>query len=179
MLWAKNATAASINFQVKINAASSILFQYQQLAGAVDVSVSGGASIGLTGYCDGDYYSQTASSVQTPGSTWGKSVIFNTLNTRPSTNTLFTWAPAAFPTPANDTCTNAVNIAFNPGSPTVLTDQTLVMTRQATTPSPGYATGWNAQTRSNDVWYTLTKPVGITSFQLLLAIPAPRDFPPQ
>lgn len=179
MLWAKNAAAPAINFQAKlVTATGNIVFTYQQLAGAVDVTVSGGASIGLTGYCDGDYYSQTASSVQTAGSTWGKSVLFNTISAKPTTNQTFTWAPAAFPTPANDTCINAVNIPFNPGSPTVLTDQTLVMTRQITmaAANPAKPAAWTAQTQSNEIWYTLTKPVGLTAFQLFINNTCPTGF---
>lgn len=179
MLWAKNAAAPAINFQAKlVTGTGNIVFTYQQLAGAVDVSVSGGASIGLTGYCDGDYYSQTASSVQTAGTTWGKAVLFNTISTKPTTNQTFTWAPSAFPTPANDTCINAVNIPFNPGAPTVLTDQTLVMTRQITMAAavPGKPAAWTAQTQSNETWYTLTKPIGLTSFQLFIDNTCPTGF---
>lgn len=179
MLWAKNAAAPAINFQAKlVTATGNIVFTYQQLAGAVDVTVSGGASIGLTGYCDGDYYSQTASSVQTADTTWGKSVLFNTISAKPTTNQTFTWAPSAFPTPANDTCINAVNIPFNPGSPTVLTDQTLVMTRQITmaAANPAKPAAWTAQTQSNEIWYTLTKPVGLTAFQLFINNTCPTGF---
>ena len=180
MRWAKNAAAPALNFQARlVPATGNIVFSYQQLAGAVDVSVSGGASIGLTGYCDGDYYSQTASSVQTAGTTWGKSVLFNSISTKPTTNQTFTWAPSAYPTPAHDSCANAVVIPFNPGSPTTLTDQTVVMTRRQTYGAGivgGAPAGIAAQSFSNDVWYTFTMPVGITSAELLVSNTCPTGF---
>ena len=177
MLWANNATAAAINFQVKISTAGTITFVYQQLAGALDVSTSLGASIGLSGYCLGEYYSQNNSAVQTAGSTWGKSVLFNTISTKPTNNQNFTWTPVAA-TPANDTCSAPTNLVFNPGALTTLASQTLVMTKQITmaTVNPAKPAAWTAQSFSNDVWYTVTKPVGITSFELLVSNTCPSTF---
>ena len=187
MLWAKNSTTPCISFQVRINAAGNIVFVYSQLgATAPDVTVSGGASIGLTGYCDGDYYTKNTSTSATAGVDWGKNIApFNSLSLRPTTNWGFTWTPAASPTPTNDTCANAVNIPFNPGSPTVFTDQTLVMTRQQTyaagmvggqVSAPPSGSPWAAQSFSNDIWYTFTMPVGITSAELFVSNTCPTGF---
>ncbi|MFN8144142.1 MAG: T9SS type A sorting domain-containing protein [Bacteroidia bacterium] len=178
MLWGNTALAASINFQAKIVTASgNIVFTYQQLAGAVDVTSSLGASIGLSGYCPGDYYSQNNSSVQTLGTTYGKNVLFNTISTKPTNNQTFTWAPVAG-VPANDTCGTATTLTFNPGAITTLTNQTLVMTRQVNMASanPAKPAAWTAQSFSNDVWYSVTKPVGITSFELLINNTCPATF---
>ncbi len=139
---------------------------------------NGSASIGLVGYCVGDYYSQTSSSTYSAGS-WGKTVLFNNVNLRPSNNQVYTWAPATPTwTPANDTCGSATTITFNPGALTTLTDQTIVMARQVTMASanPGLPGGWAAQTFSNDVWYTFTKPIGITSFELYIDNTCPTSF---
>ena len=181
MLWGNNAEAASMNFQAKVVTASgNILFAYQQVAGAVDVSTSLGASIGLSGYCPGDYFSQNNSSVQTINVSWGKSVLFNTISTKPTTNQLFTWAPTAA-VPANDTCGSATVMAFNPGSITTLTNQTTVMTKQITMAAvnPPRPAAWPATVYSNDVWYSVTKPVGITSFELLVNNTCPTSFTTQ
>lgn len=178
MLWGSNAAAASMNFQAKIVTASgNIIFAYAQLAGAVDVSTSLGASIGISGYCIGDYYSQNNSSVQTANVTWGKSVLFNTVSTKTTTNQLFTWAPIAN-VPANDTCSTPTPITFNPGAITTLTSQTLVMTKQITMASanPAKPAAWTAQSYSNDVWYSFTKPIGITSFELFVGNTCPSSF---
>ena len=181
VLWGSNAAAASMNFQAKVVTASgNILFAYQQAAGAVDVSISGGASIGISGYCTGDYYSQNNSAVQTAGVSWGKSVLFNTVSTKTTTNQLFTWAPVAG-NPVNDSCNAPTALAFNPGAITTLNNQTLVMSKQITMAAvnPPKPAAWPATTYSNDVWYSFTKPVGITSFELLINNTCPSTFTTQ
>ena len=172
-------TSVNSGTQITINNATTSAIGSLTFGALPGTTVTNGsASIGLVGYCVGDYYSQTSSSTYSAGS-WGKTVLFNNVNLRPSNNQVYTWAPGSPTwTPANDTCGSATTITFNPGALTTLTDQTIVMARQVTMASanPGLPGGWAAQTFSNDVWYTFTKPIGITSFELYIDNTCPTSF---
>ena len=118
MLWGNTALAASINFQAKIVTARNIVFTYQQPPGAVDVTSSLGASIILSGYCPGDYYSQTTVLVNTGNYMVRTFCLIQFPPNQPTTRPLPGLPVAGVP--ANDTCGTATTLTFNPSALSLL-----------------------------------------------------------
>jgi hypothetical protein len=67
--------------------------------------------------------------------------------------------PLAHP---NDSCASAQNITFNPGVPVIQTIATTLQATPTTLPAAGCWTAGN----NVDVWFTFTKPAGITNFEI-------------
>ena len=175
-------TSVNSGTQITINNATTSAIGSLTFGALPGTTVTNGsASIGLVGYCVGDYYSQTSSSTYSAGS-WGKTVLFNNVNLRPSNNQVYTWAPGSPTwTPANDTCGSATTITFNPGALTTLTDQTIVMARQVTMASanPGLPGGWLHKPSQTMFGTLLRSRLASPASNFILTIPALLHSQPQ
>jgi len=123
-------------------------------------NLSGGASIGIADYCAGDFYSEDAStysaSTGTPAA--NKNTETKTITSLPGANVTLIFDPVP---PANDSCINAAPVTVVSGSCIPTTGTLIHATKQS---SPGALSCTVNDT--NDVWYMVTKPQGISSFTL-------------
>jgi hypothetical protein len=170
MLWDKSAGVVSQSVQVTIyekthtTLANVIEFKYfnHGFTGTTNiVNASGGASIGLSGFCAGDYYSWNsvpgaAAPIKTSEST--------SLGSHPSLSFYYRLTPAGHPA---DNCASAQALVFNPALPLI---NSLGTTLNSTL-SAASAACWGASiTTPADVWFTFTKPDGITNFEIFTDI---------
>jgi len=117
MLWDKNGTIVCKSVQVTLNERTSTLanvidikYNNHTFSGNTNINNgSGGASIGLSGFCSGDYYSWP-NAPGGPGPV--KTAEVTSLNLHPSLSFFYRLTPAAHP---NDNCASAFAATFNPG----------------------------------------------------------------
>ncbi len=164
MLWDHNGATWAISFQIRlyerthITQPSIIDFRYNLNGpGATNYNGgSGGASIGLSGFCAGDFFN-----FFNPGGAPTKAMPeVTSLISKPPATLYQRFAPITHP---NDECASAQNLTFNSGLPII---QTLATTLHATPSALPAASCWNAAANYTDVWFTFSKPAGITNFEL-------------
>ena len=110
--------------------------------------------------------------MQTAGVTWGKTVLFNNISNKPTTEPTFYLDPSSL-ADLDERLLVHQRVLFHStwGSPTVLTESNIgydLSRHYHGTTNPSKPAAWTAQTQSNEIWYTLTKPVGLTAFQLFI-----------
>jgi hypothetical protein len=166
MLWDKSAGTVSQTVQVTIYETThtalpnviDIKYFNHGFSGTTNINNgSGGASIGLSGFCSGDFYSWP-SAPGGPGPV--KTSETTTLNSHPSLSFFYRLTPAAHP---NDNCASAQSVTFNPALPLISVSAT---TLHATI-SGALASCWIAPIfNAADIWFTFTKPAGLTNFEI-------------
>ena len=166
MLWDKSAGIVSQSVQVTIYDKS-----HATLANYIDIKYfnhgftgttninngSGGASIGVSGFCARDFYSWASS----PGAGAPvKTAETTTLNSHPSLTFFYRLIPTLHP---NDNCGSAQAVTFNPA----LSVNSTIATTLHSTHLAAPAACWGAPiTIASDVWFTFTKPANVTSFEI-------------
>ncbi len=163
MLWDHNGTTWAISFQLRIyerthtTTPNFIDFRYNvNGSGATNYNPgSGGTSIGLSGFCAGDFFNFLNQS----GSPT-KATEINNISVKPTPTLFQRFTPLPHP---NDSCAIAQNITFNPGLSIISTQATTLQATSSTIPA---AACWNAAASYVDVWFTFTKPAGITNFEI-------------
>jgi hypothetical protein len=162
ILWNKNATDTALSFQAIIydNAQSNITlnsmieFRYKR-NGTDSANVNNGScSIGLSGLCTNDIFAFTDNTGM-PDKTLPEN---SSIALKPSDTVRHRFKPSI---QLNDECVDAVIIPFDITIPQVsVSGTTLQSTQSAGVPACGQNTNFN------DVWYTFTKPNGITNFEI-------------
>src|SRR5262249_3793535 len=154
MLWDKSAGTISQSVQVTIYEKThttlpnviDIKYYNHGFSGTTNINNgSGGASIGLSGFCSGDFYSWgTVPGAGAPV----KTVETTTLNSHPSLSFFYRLTPTVHP---NDDCASAQSITFNPSQSNISAlGSTLHSTSSAAT-----AACWTfASGQAADVWFT-------------------------
>ncbi len=164
MLWDKGAAVQAITMQVTIWEKTAVLANVIDIkylnngAGIANINnASSGASVGLSGFCSGDFYSYAS----VPGAGAPVKTAENTtLASHPSTTFFYRLTPNVHP---NDNCASAQAIVFNPASFLIPTPGTTLHSTISAAP----AGCWGAPiTNAADVWFTFTKPAGITNFEI-------------
>ncbi len=163
MLWDHSATIQALSFQVTLYDAGNttpnvIDFKYlNNGTGTTNINNgSGGASVGLSGYCSGDFYSYAFP----PGAGAPvKTAEVITLNSHPVQSNIFKHTPAVHP---NNECASSFNLGTFSASSSLSRwlSTTLHSTQTAGAPGCGAPATWA------DIWYTFTKPANITNFEL-------------
>ncbi len=170
VLWDHNATTIALSFQVRIyerTAAglngSAIEFRYLNngTGGSAYVNnLSGGASIGLSGYCNNDVFAFT-SAAGAPNKTSPEAMI----GSKPNASAFYKFTTTAHP---NNECATAQNIGtFNPALPVIKTLGTTLHSTQSALALPSAGCGVAVATTS-DIWFTFTKPANITNFEIFI-----------
>ncbi len=167
VLWDHNATTIALSFQVRLYErtavgvnGSAIEFRYLNngVGGAAYVNnASGGASIGLSGYCDDDVFA-FSSAAGAPNKTSPEALI----PSKPNASAFYKFVATAHP---NNTCATAQSIAFNPSLALIKTPATTLHSTVTTTGASCLPGNPNA---ISDVWFTFTKPANITNFEIFI-----------
>jgi hypothetical protein len=165
MLWDKSAGVISQSVQVTIyerthtTLPNVIEFKYfnHGFTGSTNiVNASGGASIGLSGFCNGDYYSWATSP---GGPSPVKTAETTTLSSHPSLSFFYRLTPVVHP---NDNCASAQSVIFDPAIPL----SNWLGSTLHSTQSPIALPSCGGALTTSDVWFTFTKPANITNFEI-------------
>jgi len=165
MVWDHNATDSALSFQAVIydNAQTNIsmrnVIEFRYKRNGTDATYinnsSGGASIGISGLCAGDVYAFT-SSTGAPDKTSPEN---SSIALKPSDVIVHRFTPEVHP---NDECISAELIYFDSSLPwTSVPASTLHSTQSA-----GSLPICGSPATVSDVWFTFTKPAGITNFEI-------------
>lgn len=161
MFWTFSGSTFAINFQVRLFETTNVLeFVYLRNGNqTANVTASASASIGLAGQCAGDFYSLADNSASPLVS---KVTETNSINKKPANNQVYRWTPTSLIL-SGDVCTSPISLTYSVGScsPTAAT-----VVGASATGSPAAPACWSPATSSNDVWFTVTKPLGQTSMQV-------------
>ncbi len=176
VLWDHNAAVIALSFQIRIFErtagvnANVIEFRYlNNGAGVANINnLSGGASCGLSGFCNNDVLAW-------PGAPGGavpnKNFPENSaIASHPSSTNGYRFTPVAHP---YDNCANAdtissavwptaASVVFNPALPLISRSGTTLQSTQTAIALPSCG----GVTTTSDVWYTFTKPANITNFEV-------------
>ena len=162
MLWNRNATDSALSFQALLydNAQTDssmrnvIEFRYKRYGSDSSYIVNAGASIGISASC-GDVFAFTNSTGAPNHNTPENSAIA----LKPSDVVSHRFTPMQHP---NDECASAEVLVFNPALPLISIDASTVHSTQSAFNLPSCGN----PTSVNDVWFTFTKPAGITNFEI-------------
>lgn len=165
MYWDHNATDTALSFQVVLfdnNQATIadrnvIEFRYKNngAGSALVNNASGGASIGISGFCSTDVLAFQSSS----GSVSKDAPEVMYLSSKP----LDTYHHLFIPVGAtNDECSNAGPFIITPSDPLLSGRYTQLQATQ----SPGPLPACGSPATLSDIWLQITKPAGITNFEI-------------
>ena len=161
MLWTYTATTYAINFQVRLYETTNVIeFVYLRNGSqTANITTSASASIGLAGSCADEFYSLADNSTSPVVSNTTETT---TINIKPANNQVYKWTPATILL-AGDLCSSPVPINYTIGSCST-TPGTVIGATASGSPAPPAC--WSPATTSEDVWFSVTKPVGQTSMQV-------------
>ena len=167
MYWDHNASDTAISFQAILydNAQAIVAnrnvieFRYKNNGnGAINVNnTSGGASIGISGFCGGDVFAFT-SAAGAPSKTTPEA---SNISLKPDDSVHHRFTPVIHP---NDECATAETIAFNPALPLISSLGTTLHSTQ----SPAALPPCGILITVSDVWYTFSKPANIANFEIFI-----------
>ncbi|MEO0312367.1 MAG: hypothetical protein RIQ89_2024, partial [Bacteroidota bacterium] len=159
--WGPAASSGCMNFCVKVDKTTGLISFYYDRPCAIFDNPS--ASIGLTGHCPNDFLNTTSAGVA--AGNFSKLTSFENYITSLTNGLAVTFTPAS---QNNNTCASAINVPFNANATSTIRGSFISSDTIGAYNGTCLIDNNVLPNRFHDQWYTFSKPIDITSFEVFV-----------